>query len=188
MSSAGGKTGGTGSDSTSADLPDPSTLALAEAAVAALVAADRSVATAESLTGGLVSAALTAVPGASAVVRGGVVSYATEVKESVLRVPAGVLDARGAVSAEAALAMADGVRRLLGADWGVATTGVAGPDPAEGKPVGTVHVAVTGSDGAGAGEEVRVSRALTLHGSRSQIRDQSVRHVLDLLLVTLDGG
>lgn len=155
--------------------------------VTALVASDSSVATAESLTGGLVSAALTAVPGASAVVRGGVVGYATEVKEAVLGVPGDLLDALGAVSAETALAMADGARRLLGADWGVATTGVAGPDPAEGKPVGTVHVAVTGSLAAGAGEEVRLSRALNLSGTRDQIRDETVRQALDLLLAGLEG-
>lgn len=163
------------------------TTELAAAVVRALLAVDRSVATAESLTGGLVSAALTTVPGASAVVRGGVVSYATEVKQSVLGVPGDLLETLGAVSAETAVAMADGTRRVLEADWGVATTGVAGPDPAEGKPVGRVHLAVTGPPSDGAREEVRLSRTLNLTGTRDQIRDETVRQALDLLLAALEG-
>ncbi|MFB9731110.1 CinA family protein [Ornithinimicrobium kibberense] len=132
------------------------------------------VAAAESLTGGLVCAALTEVPGSSTVVRGGVVSYATGVKRDVLGVPAALLEAHGAVSGPCALAMADGARRLLGADWGLATTGVAGPDPSEGHPVGTVHVAVVGEHG-------QVHRALHLQGSRRQVRDATVTQVLELL-------
>src|SRR4051812_4003327 len=96
------------------------------------------VATAESLTGGLVCAALTDVPGASAVVRGGVVSYATDLKASVLGVDEHVLAAGGAVQARVAREMALGVAQLCGADLGVGTTGVAGPDPQDGQPVGTV--------------------------------------------------
>lgn len=150
-----------------------------------LRARGESVATAESLTGGLVCAALTDVPGSSAVVLGGVVSYATRVKAEVLGVPGEVLEAHGAVSAECAGAMAAGARRVLGADWGVATTGVAGPDPSEGKPVGTVHIVVVGEV---AGEHVEARRALTLRGSRTQIREETVAAVLELLLDTVPGG
>lgn len=131
-------------------------------------------AVAESLTGGLVCAALTGVPGSSTVVRGGVVSYATEVKLRVLGVPGPLLAAHGAVSAPCATAMAEGARRLLGADWGVATTGVAGPGPSEGHPAGTVHVAVVG-------EHRQAHRALRLEGSREQVRDATVAEVLELL-------
>jgi nicotinamide-nucleotide amidase len=131
-------------------------------------------ATAESLTGGLVTAALTDVPGASAVVRGGVVSYAAEVKQDVLGVPEELVDRYGTVSRECAVAMAEGVRTLMGADWGLSTTGVAGPDPSEGHPVGTVHVAV-------AGEHGTTSRALHLCGSRAQVRAATVARVLALL-------
>jgi nicotinamide-nucleotide amidase len=92
-----------------------------------------SLAVAESVTGGLVASRICTVPGASATFRGGVVAYATEVKRTLLDVTA-----TDVVSAECARQMADGVRRALGADVGVATTGVAGPDALEGQPVGTV--------------------------------------------------
>lgn len=107
----------------------------------------RTVATAESLTGGLLGAALTAVPGVSRVYRGGVVAYATELKHQLLGVDAGLLARVGAVDAEVAGAMAQGVRDRLGADYGVATTGVAGPDPQDGHPPGTVWVAIAGPSG-----------------------------------------
>ncbi len=118
--------------------------AAAGAAIAALTARGQTIAVAESLTGGLVAAALTAVPGASAVVRGGVVAYATDLKAELLGVPADLLERYGAVHPEVAAAMAAGVRDRLRAGYGLATTGVAGPDPAEGKPVGTVYIAVAG--------------------------------------------
>jgi PncC family amidohydrolase len=107
-----------------------------------LVAGGRSVAVAESCTGGLLGAALTAVPGASAYVRGGVMAYADSVKIDLLAVDPERLARYGAVSAEVASAMARGVAQLLGADLGIAITGVAGPG-AEGttKPVGLIHVA-----------------------------------------------
>src|SRR6201999_1500131 len=98
---------------------------------------------AESLTGGLVAAALTDVPGASNVFRGGVIAYATELKAQVLGVDVGMLKRHGPVYAPVAGAMADGVRQRLGATIGVATTGVAGPGPQDGHPAGTVHVAVS---------------------------------------------
>ncbi len=137
-----------------------------------------SAATAESLTGGLVCAALTAVPGASAVVRGGVIAYATDRKAEVLGVPADLLAERGAVDGDVALAMARGVRRVMVCEVGLATTGVAGPDPQDGKDVGTVFVAVS----APATERVV---ALSLDGDRAQIRDASVLAALSLCRDTL---
>ncbi len=110
--------------------------------VAALTAAGRTVAVAESLTGGAVVEALVTVPGASVCLRGGVVAYATDLKASLLDVPTSLLDAVGPVHPDVALAMARGVRLRLGADVGVATTGVAGPDPQGGRLPGTFHVAV----------------------------------------------
>lgn len=137
-------------------------------------------ATAESLTGGQVAAALTAVPGASATYRGGVIAYATEVKVSVLGVPQSVVDTKGVISAECALAMARGVREVLDADVGVATTGVAGPDRQEGHPAGTVFVAVSG-----AGREDL--RRLALPGGRAEVQRATVREVLVLLDELLHG-
>src|SRR3712207_3495793 len=98
-------------------------------------------ATAESLTGGGVGTALTSVPGSSAVYVGGVISYATRVKVDLLEVPIEIVHGDGVISAPCARAMASGVRRLLGTDLGVATTGVAGPDRQEGRPAGTGFVA-----------------------------------------------
>ncbi|MFI9569410.1 CinA family protein [Streptomyces rishiriensis] len=145
-------------------------------------------AVAESLTGGLVAAEITAVPGASKVFRGSVTAYATELKHRLLGVDAGLLEARGAVDAQVAAQMAAGARKALGADWGVATTGVAGPDPQDGQPVGTVFVAVDGpagpDSGSAGGGKVE---ALRLNGDRAEIRRESVRSVLALLLTELAG-
>ena len=137
-------------------------------------------AVAESLTGGLVAAALTEVPGASVVVRGGVLAYATDLKAAVLGVDEGLLAQVGPVDADVAGQMADGVRLLMGATYGLATTGVAGPDEVDGKPVGTVYVAVAGPGSA------RV-KALRLTGDRGEVRAQSVLAVLTLLAEELDG-
>jgi len=139
---------------------------------------DQTVAAAESLTGGLVTARLVDTPGASAVVRGGVVAYATDLKASVLGVDDELLSTHGAVDPEVASRMAVGVRRVLGADWGLATTGVAGPDPQDGMPVGTVYVAVAGPSG------ITVER-LELGGGRAAIRAGAVEAVLDLLARSL---
>ncbi|MER5888966.1 CinA family protein [Streptomyces sp. NPDC001941] len=143
---------------------------------------------AESLTGGLVAAELTSVPGASRVFRGSVTAYATPLKAELLDVDATLLAERGAVDPEVALQMARGVRDRLGADWGIATTGVAGPDPQDGQPVGTVYVAVAGpaGSGAGTGKSGKVV-SLRLNGARAEIRTESVRSVLDLLAETLSG-
>jgi nicotinamide-nucleotide amidase len=145
-------------------------------------------AVAESLTGGLVAAEITAAPGASKAFRGSVTAYATELKHRVLGVDAALLEAQGAVNPQVAAEMAAGVRKFLGADWGVATTGVAGPEPQDGQPVGTVFVAVDGpfeadSDCPGGGKVA----ALRLNGDRAEIRMESVRSVLALLLKELAG-
>ncbi|MFI6057921.1 CinA family protein [Streptomyces sp. NPDC051286] len=145
-----------------------------------LVRRGETLAVAESLTGGLVAAELTSVPGASRSFRGSVTAYATSLKRDVLAVDGALLAARGAVDPEVARQMAIGVRRILGADWGVATTGVAGPDEQDGKPVGTVYVAVAGPEGA---EKVA---ALRLNGDRADIRRKSVRSLLELLSGELD--
>jgi nicotinamide-nucleotide amidase len=145
-------------------------------------------AVAESLTGGLVAAELTAVPGASKAFRGSVTAYATELKREVLGVDGALLAERGAVDPQVAAAMAAGVRKILGADWGIATTGVAGPDPQDGQPVGTVFVAVDGpfhpDSRCPAGGKVS---SLRLNGDRAEIRMESVRSVLALLLRELAG-
>ncbi|MEU6118223.1 nicotinamide-nucleotide amidohydrolase family protein [Streptomyces sp. NPDC047117] len=147
--------------------------------MAALAERGQTLAVAESLTGGLVAGALTAVPGASRCFRGSVTAYATELKSLVLGVDGALLATRGAVDAEVARQMAQGVRRVLGADWGIATTGVAGPDPQDGQPVGTVYVAATGPDGEGK------VRRLALDGDRDRIRRDSVTAAVDLLLSEL---
>lgn len=143
--------------------------------IATLVRAGATVATAESLTGGLVAAALTSVPGASAAVRGGVVAYATDLKHELAGAPADVLSRDGPVAATTAGAMAAGVRRRCAATYGVATTGVAGPDAQDGHPPGTLHVAVAGPDG------VRVESVTGLQGDRAAVREVAVQHALDLL-------
>ena len=139
-----------------------------------LVERGETLATAESLTGGLLAGLVTDVPGASRSFVGGVVSYATRVKVSVLDVPAEVVDRHGVVSEECAVAMARGVRRRLDATWGVATTGVAGPDSQEGRPVGTVWVAVAGPD-------VVRTRLLALDGDRRAIREATCESAVTLL-------
>lgn len=129
----------------------------------------RTLGLAESVTGGLVSGRLTAIPGASAVLRGAVVSYASEVKFDLLGVTPGPV-----VSEAAAAEMARGARRVLGADVGLALTGVAGPEEQDGMPVGTLCVAV--ADDAG----VRTT-TLRLPGQRQQMREMSVISALDFL-------
>ena len=106
-------------------------------------------AVAESLTGGQVSSSLVEIPGASRVLVGAVVAYATRIKAQVLGVDAAHLERTGPVDRDVALQMARGVRRLLGADLGLATTGVAGPGPADAHPAGTVHIAVVAPVGRG---------------------------------------
>ncbi|MFP5283939.1 MAG: CinA family protein [Actinomycetes bacterium] len=143
-----------------------------------LVQRGQTLATAESLTGGLIGAALTEVAGASAAYRGGVIAYATDLKTDLADVPREVLARDGPVASTTAVEMAEGVRRRCGADWGLAVTGVAGPEPQDGHPVGQVFVAVVGAD--------RVHRVeLNLSGSRSAIRLGTVARALDLLAEVL---
>jgi nicotinamide-nucleotide amidase len=148
---------------------------LARQVLARLEAGRHSIAVAESLTGGLVAAALTDVPGASAAFRGGVVAYATELKARLLGVDSRLLARYGAVHPQVAAGMADGVRRRLEATFGLATTGVAGPDPQDDQPVGTVHIAVSAADDT-------VVRTIALSGDRDEIRRLTVEHALGLLL------
>lgn len=134
----------------------------------------QTLAVAESLTGGMLAATLTSVAGASAVFRGSVVAYATDLKTALLDVPASTVERVGVVSAEVAQAMADGVRRRCGATWALSTTGVAGPDEQEGKPVGTVFVGWAGPAGSGA-------ERVELHGERAEIREATCLHALSSL-------
>jgi PncC family amidohydrolase len=152
----------------------------ADVAVHKLLAARAAtVAVAESLTGGLLGSTLTEMPGASRTFRGGVLAYATDLKGALLDVPAPLLSAEGAVSAQVAAAMAAGVRDRLGATYGVALTGVAGPDPQDGKAAGTVFVAVAGPGGGHV-------RELGLSGDRAAIRAEAVRAALTLLREVLE--
>ena len=155
----------------------------ADEVIHALAERGLTIAVAESLTGGLLVAELISVPGASAVVRGGVVAYDTALKHSVLGVSQELLDAHGAVDPEVAARMADGVRRVCAVDGvpaalGISTTGVAGPDPQDGKPVGTVFVGIS-TDAASQVVE------LALHGDREAIRrgvvSESIAKLKDIL-------
>ena len=143
----------------------------------ALLAADLTVGTAESCTGGLLAGRLTDRPGSSLYVAGGVVSYSNEAKVRLLGVPAGLIEANGAVSPEVARAMADGARAALEADVGIGITGVAGPDGGTPtKPVGFVCLCVTTSSG------IVLARDLRLPGNRADVRDRSVDAGMHLLL------
>ena len=137
------------------------------------------VATAESLTGGLVCATLVDAPGASAIVRGAVVAYTADVKSQILGVDDAQIASNGTIDAEVARQMATGIRLRLGATWGVATTGNAGPESSEGKPVGTVFIAV-------AGPRTSAVRELSLSGDRTAIRRSTTAAALSLLLGTLE--
>lgn len=176
-----GSTGSTGTQLSGAGLSGTrlAGVGLAGAGLAAqivglLTRRRQTVAVAESLTGGLLGAAITTVPGASSVFRGGVIAYATDVKAALLGVSAALLAERGAVDPDVAGAMAAGVRERLGAAIGAATTGVAGPDAADGKPPGTVHIAVSTVGGT-------VVQTLALSGGRDEIRRDTVERSLRLM-------
>lgn len=154
-------------------------MTIASEALVALAARGWTLGVAESLTGGAVAAALVAVPGASAVLQGAVVAYATPVKHSLLGVDEELLREHGPVRAEVALQMAAGVRRTVRADGrpadvGLATTGIAGPSSPDGQPVGTVHVAVITPT-------VTQSASFVFRGDRDEIRAQAVEAALALL-------
>lgn len=129
------------------------------------------VATAESLTGGLVCARLVAVPGASDVVAGGIVTYTAEAKINVLGVAADLIRRYGTVDPHIAASMANAVRRRFGSTYGLATTGVAGPGPSEDKPAGTVFVAIAGPEGTSTYD-------LHLDGDRESVRNTTVDALL----------
>lgn len=142
------------------------------------------IATAESLTGGLLAAAIVDIPGASVVFNGGVVAYATPVKRTVLGVDAALLAERGAVDPDVVQQMADGVRRACAvdgraADLGVATTGVAGPDWQDGRAPGTVYVGIASPRG------IR-SVALELDGGRAVVRAAAVVAAIEAAVAELD--
>ena len=144
-----------------------------------LIEKGQMVATAESLTGGLVASRIVDNAGSSAVLSGGIVAYQNEVKEKMLGVPHAVLEEKGAVNEETVRAMAEGVRQRFGCEWGVATSGIAGPGGAEpGKPVGTVWMAVANSKQTEAFTKV-------FDGDRTQVREQTVYCVLNKLLSML---
>ena len=138
--------------------------------------AGKRLATAESLTGGGIGQAITAVSGASAVFAGGIISYTNEVKHKVLGVPVEILDTCGAVSAPVAKAMAEGARKVIGADVAVSVTGLAGPDGDEvGNPVGTVFIGY-------ADEQTAFAREYHFTGDRAGIREQTIEAALALVL------
>ena len=151
---------------------------LAEEAVTRAVSRGLTVATAESLTAGMVAAVLADTPGASGMLQGGVVSYQNSVKAGVLGVSRELLEAVGAVDGQVAKAMAEGTRRVCGADVGVSTTGVAGPEPHAGKDVGSVYIGVATAEGSAA-------FAYSFEGSRPEIRGQACAAALERLLEVL---
>lgn len=151
--------------------------ATAAEVLATLASRGESLAVAESLTGGLLAAALVEVPGASRVFRGGLVVYATDLKASLAGVPADLLAEVGPVHPDVAEALAVGARTRCGADWGLGTTGVAGPDPQGGIGVGTVYVAISSS----VGPVPEPVRRLDLAGPRAAIRAGAVAAALALL-------
>lgn len=145
--------------------------------IGALAARGLTLATAESLTGGLLTAVLTEVPGSSAVVRGGLVVYATDLKHELADVDRALLDRLGPVDPEVAVQLARGARQRCGADVGVGLTGVAGPDPQDGVPVGTWFCAVVGP---GQRQELR-SGEPTGAATREQIRSAAVGAAIEVL-------
>lgn len=155
---------------------------LAECCREGLLRRNMTLATAESCTGGLVAERLTAIPGASVVYRGGVVSYWTSVKGDVLHVPQDILEAHGPVSEQCARAMAEGARSITGADLGVSVTGAAGPDPDErGVPVGVVYIGLAAPEGT-------FCRALDLgRRHRDRIQGLAANHAFDVVRRYLQG-
>ncbi len=142
----------------------------------------KKLAVAESCTGGMLAQTLTSVPGSSAGFQGGIVCYTNEVKKEMLGVSPELLETQGAVSMKSALALAEGVRSRLDTDFGLSVTGVAGPDPVEGKPVGLVYLGLSEK-----GEAPRAYR-LDLGGSRQKIQIRAVKQALYTLLERLKKG
>lgn len=162
--------------------------------MADLAASGVTVACAESLTGGLLSAVLTEIPGASTVVRGGLVVYATDLKNTLAGVDQGLLDERGPVDPDVAIALAEGVREVCGSTVGIGLTGVAGPDPQNGVEVGTWYVALAGRTPAGTdvrwlSSGVPVTQPADVR-TRAGVRHAALRAAIGLLvrLVATDAG
>lgn len=153
---------------------------VAVAALAELARRAETLATAESLTGGLIGQLLTSVPGASASYVGGVISYATRLKKTLAGVSGDTLRTHGPVAARTAAEMATGVAVRCGAEWGLAVTGVAGPDPQDGHPVGQVFVGL--AHPSSAWQQVH---ELALSGDRAAIRAQTATSALALLAEAL---
>jgi nicotinamide-nucleotide amidase len=149
-----------------------------QALVEQLIHRSETLAVAESLTGGLLAATLVTVPGVSRVFRGGLLVYATDLKSTLAGVDAQLLAERGPVDADVAIELARGARERCQADWGLATTGVAGPGPQDGIAAGTVYVAVAG--------DIDQVRRLRLPGTRAEVREGTVRAALELLEAALD--
>ncbi|MCC9175925.1 CinA family protein [Arthrobacter sp. zg-Y179] len=160
-------------------MSDEPAAVLAGEVLAAARKAGQTVATAESLTAGMLCAELGSVPGASAVLQGGVVAYQNGIKLSVLGVPAELLAEAGSVDGRVAEHMAAGARRVLGADVGVSTTGVAGPETHDGKPVGTVFVGIATSEGTS-------FREFLFPGDRTAIRTAACSEALSMLASVLE--
>lgn len=168
-------------DHTLAEAPTAERLAaLASRFVPAAAEVGKTLGTAESLTAGMLASTVASVPGASAVLRGGLVVYATDLKAALAGVPEDVLDRHGAVSAETAAALAEGAASRCSATIGVGLTGVAGPDLQEGHPAGTVYIGVSGA-GDGAVEVLR----LALPGGRADIRAGATAAALEYLVAAL---
>lgn len=148
---------------------------LAAEVVSALAAEGRTLAVCESLTGGGIGQAITAVPGSSAVFRGGLITYATDLKANLLGLGTALVERYGVVSGEVACAMAEASRDLCGSDWSVAVTGVAGPEWQDGQPPGTVFIAVAGPQGAASARHV-------FDGDRAAVREQTIRSALAAVL------
>jgi nicotinamide-nucleotide amidase len=148
---------------------------IAGEAVAGAIERGLTVATGESLTAGMVAAVLADIPGASGMLQGGVVSYQNSVKTDVLGVPRELLDAVGAVDGQVAAAMAAGARRICGADIGLSTTGVAGPEPHGGKDVGAVYIGIATADGS-------TAYPYSFEGNRPEIRALACAAALERLL------
>jgi nicotinamide-nucleotide amidase len=134
------------------------------------------ISSAESVTGGLFSQNLTKISGASKVVSGGIVCYTNEIKQNVLQVSSSTIQNEGAVSEKCAKELAENIKKIMKTDIGIGFTGVAGPDPLEGKPVGTVYIGIALPN------ETTHTYALTLAGSRGTIRERSIRYGLHYLM------
>lgn len=175
---------GTAPAAVQGSLPPASEDALRLAASGVIAAARNkhvTLGTAESCTGGLIGGTLTAVPGASDVTEGGIISYSNEVKHQVLGVSQETLDSFGAVSGQTACQMAEGARRVLGTDIAVSVTGIAGPGGAvPGKPVGTVWIGISSAEGT-------VAKHCLFPGDRDEVRAHTVRYALDLFADCLVG-